>query len=179
MICGRAWEFKDNIDTDIIIPGRYLDNYSPDYLAKHVMEGMDPSFASNVRPGDIIIAGKNFGIGSSREQAAIALRAAGIQAVVAESFGRIFFRNAVNQGMLVISCSGCSKRFENLEEICIDIENNIIFSKKDEARKLSFNKLSPIIAKIYSSGGLVNLLRSEIDVAAREKDRITGRLESR
>lgn len=179
MICGRAWKFKDNIDTDIIIPGRYLDNYSPDYLAKHVMEGVDSSFASNVRPGDIIIAGKNFGIGSSREQAAIALRAAGIQAVIAESFGRIFFRNAINQGMVVISCPGCSKKFENLEEICIDIENNTIFSKKDESQKLSFNKLSPIIAKIYFSGGLVNFLRSELDVADQGKDKIASRPESR
>ncbi|MEM4263090.1 MAG: 3-isopropylmalate dehydratase, partial [Thermoplasmata archaeon] len=77
MICGRAWKFGDNIDTDVIIPGRYLDNYSPEYLAKHVMEGIDPSFPAKVKRGDIIIAGKNFGIGSSREQAAMALKAAG------------------------------------------------------------------------------------------------------
>lgn len=162
MICGRAWKFGDNIDTDVIIPGRYLDNYSPEYLAKHVMEGIDPSFPSKVKRGDIIIAGKNFGIGSSREQAAMALRAAGVQAVVAESFGRIFFRNAINQGMLVISCPGCSKKFESGEEICIDVDNKVIFSKKDESEKMGFKELSPIISKIYSSGGLVNLLRSEL-----------------
>jgi 3-isopropylmalate/(R)-2-methylmalate dehydratase small subunit len=169
MICGRVWKFGDNIDTDVIIPGRYLDNYSPEYLAKHVMEGVDPSFSSSVKKGDMIIAGRNFGIGSSREQAAVALKAAGIQAVIAESFGRIFFRNAINQGMLVISCPGCSKKFENGEEICIDLENKVIFSKKDESCKMSFKELSPIISKIYSAGGLVNLLKAELGQEGQKK----------
>lgn len=163
MICGRAWKFGDNVDTDAIIPGRYLDNYSPEFLAKHVMEGVDKDFASKASKGDIIVAGKNFGIGSSREQAAIALKAAGIQAVVAESFGRIFYRNAVNQGMLVITCSGCSKYFNNEEQICINIEDNKIFKKSDPSSSSTFRALSPIISQIYTAGGLVNLLKSELD----------------
>ncbi|MDH4122592.1 MAG: 3-isopropylmalate dehydratase [Thermoplasmata archaeon] len=162
MICGKVWRFGDNIDTDMIIPGRYLDNYSADFLSKHVMEGADPAFASSVSKGDIVIAGRNFGIGSSREQAAIALKAAGVQAVIAESFGRIFFRNAVNQGILVITCPGCSKKFDKGDEVCIDIEHNRIFKKEDEKNSLEIKKLSPIIAEIFKAGGLVNLLRSEL-----------------
>jgi len=162
MICGRAWKFGDNIDTDVIIPGRYLDNYSPEFLAKHVMEGVDASFASKVSKGDIIIAGKNFGIGSSREQAAIALKAAGVIVVVAESFGRIFYRNAINQGMLVVACHECSKHFNGEEMICIDLEHNRIFNKNDPSSNMSFHELSPIISRIYKAGGLVNLLRSEL-----------------
>jgi len=169
MICGRAWKFGDNIDTDVIIPGRYLDNYSPEYLAKHVMEGVDTSFASKVKKGDIIVAGKHFGIGSSREQAAIALKAAGIQAVIAESFGRIFFRNAVNQGMLIITCPGCSKKIETDEEICIDLEKCKISIGKNAQKELLFKEMSPIITKIFNAGGLVKMLQAEFSNAEIKK----------
>ena len=101
-IKGRVWKFRDSIDTDVIIPGRYLRTFSLDELASHVMEGEDPKFAENVEQGDIIVAGWNFGCGSSREQAPVALKHAGVAAIVAKSFARIFYRNAINVGLPVI-----------------------------------------------------------------------------
>lgn len=97
LIRGKVWKFGDDIDTDVIIPARYLVTFEPEELAKHVMEDIDPTFASKVQPGDIIVAGKNFGCGSSREHAPIAIKGAGVAAVVAESYARIFFRNAINK----------------------------------------------------------------------------------
>ena len=158
---GRAWVFGDSVDTDVIIPGQYLDNYSPEFLAKHVMEGIDPAFSSQVRKGDIIVAGKYFGIGSSREQAATALKAAGIEIILAESFARIFFRNAVNLGMLPIVCHGCAGKFRSGDELCVDIEHGKASDSKDSKRSLDFKPLSPTISRIYEAGGLINLLRSE------------------
>jgi methanogen homoaconitase small subunit len=102
MIKGRAWIFGDDVDTDVIIPGKYLRTKDLSTLAAHVMEGLDPGFASKVGKGDIIVAGRNFGCGSSREQAPLALREAGVAAVVAKSFARIFYRNAINVGLPVI-----------------------------------------------------------------------------
>lgn len=163
MKCGRAWRFGDAIDTDVIIPGHYLDNYSPEFLAKHVMEGVDPAFSSKVSKGDIIVAGKHFGIGSSREQAAIALKAAGVEMILAESFARIFFRNAVNLGMLPIVCPGCSNMFESGEQICVDIERGKVLSSGTTTKSLEFQPLSPLVAKIFEAGGLVNMLRSEFE----------------
>jgi len=162
MKCGRAWVFGDAVDTDVIIPGQYLDNYSPDFLAKHVMEGIDPTFSSRVANGDIIVAGKYFGIGSSREQAAIALKAAGVRIILAESFARIFYRNAINLGMLPIVCPGCARMFRSGDELCVDVEQGKVFDSKDQKQSLDFKPLSPMISKIYEAGGLVNLLRSEI-----------------
>ena len=159
---GRAWVFGDAVDTDVIIPGQYLDNYSPEFLAKHVMEGIDPTFSSKVAKGDIIVAGKYFGIGSSREQAAIALKAAGVGIILAESFARIFFRNAINLGMLPIVCPGCTRMFHSGDELCIDVEQGKVFDSKDPKRSLDFKPLSPMISRIYEAGGLVNLLRAEI-----------------
>ncbi|MEW6215144.1 MAG: 3-isopropylmalate dehydratase small subunit, partial [Nitrospirota bacterium] len=99
LIRGRVWRFGNDIDTDVIIPARYLNTFEPEELAKHVMEGVDKDFYSKIKTGDIIVAGKNFGCGSSREHAPIALKAAGIQAVIAKSFARIFYRNAFNIGL--------------------------------------------------------------------------------
>ena len=105
-ITGRAWKYGDNVNTDVIFAGKYLHTIStPEDLAKHAMEDLDPEFAQKVKPGDIIVGGKNFGSGSSREHAPIALKAAGVSAVVAESFARIFYRNAINQGLLVLTLS--------------------------------------------------------------------------
>ncbi|HUW42917.1 MAG TPA: 3-isopropylmalate dehydratase [Thermoplasmata archaeon] len=162
MKCGRAWVFGDAVDTDVIIPGQYLDDYSPEFLAKHVMEGIDPTFSSRVTKGDIVVAGKYFGIGSSREQAAIALKTAGVGIILAESFARIFFRNAINLGMLPIVCPGCARMFRSGDELCVDVEQGKAFDSKDPKRSLDFKPLSPMISKIYEVGGLVSLLRAEI-----------------
>lgn len=165
MKCGRAWKFGDDINTDVIIPGRYLDNYSPDFLAEHVMEGIDPTFSSKVSKGDIIIAGKHFGIGSSR-QAAVALKAVGVEIVLAESFARIFYRNAINQGMLPIVCPGCSSDFENGEEVCVDVEKGTAISS---GKTLGFQKLSPIVSRIHDAGGLAKMLRIEMEQAKNDR----------
>ena len=162
MICGKVWKFADDIDTDAIIPGRYLDDYSPFSLAKHVMEGVDPTFASKVSKGDIIVAGRHFGIGSSREQAATALLVAGVEVILAESFARIFYRNAVNKGMLPLICKGGAEAFETGEQIVIDIEKGVAHSAEESGKSVALDKMSPYISKIYSSGGLVKLVISEL-----------------
>ncbi|MDI6791082.1 MAG: 3-isopropylmalate dehydratase small subunit, partial [Thermodesulfobacteriota bacterium] len=103
-LTGKVWKFGDNIDTDVIIPARHLTTFDPKELARHCMEDKDPSFAQKVKPGDIIVAGRNFGCGSSREHAPIALKGCGLSCVVARSFARIFFRNAFNMGLLIFEC---------------------------------------------------------------------------
>jgi len=162
MMRGKVWKFADDIDTDAIIPGRYLDDYSPSSLSKHVMEGADPSFASKVSKGDIIVAGRHFGIGSSREQAAIALLSAGVEVILAESFARIFYRNAVNQGMLPLVCPGCSEAFSTGEEITVDVEKGMARSTGERGRSVKLESMSPTVSKIHSAGGLVKLVRSEL-----------------
>ena len=104
MIKGKTWKFKDNVDTDQIIPARYLNTSDPQELAKHVMEDADPTFPSKVKAGDIIVGGENFGCGSSREHAPVAIKAAGVSCVIARSFARIFFRNAINIGLPLLEC---------------------------------------------------------------------------
>jgi len=160
---GRVWRFGDGIDTDAIIPGQYLDNQDPAFLAKHVMEGVDPTFSSKVAKGDVIVAGKRFGIGSSREQAVIALKAAGVDFVIAESFARIFYRNAVNLGVLPIVCPGCASMFESGDMIVINLEGGKVSNAKEQHKSLDIIPLSPTISEIYLAGGLVNLLRAEIE----------------
>jgi len=112
---GRVWRFGDDVNTDEIIPARYLNTSDPKELAAHCMEDADPGFAKQVRPGDFIVAGKNFGCGSSREHAPVAIRAAGVSAVVAESFARIFFRNAINVGLPIVECQGASQAHNGIE----------------------------------------------------------------
>jgi len=109
LLRGRVWRFGDDVNTDEIIPARYLNTIDPKELAAHCMEDADPTFAKKVKPGDFIVAGKNFGCGSSREHAPVAIKAAGVSAVVAESFARIFFRNAINVGLPIVECPGASQ----------------------------------------------------------------------
>ncbi len=122
-IKGKVWKFRDSIDTDVIIPGRYLRTFSLDELASHVMEGENSEFAKNVEKGDIIVAGWNFGCGSSREQAPVALKHAGVDAIVARSFARIFYRNAINVGLPVIVADIEADEGDQLQ---IDLEEGII-----------------------------------------------------
>ena len=125
-IKGRVWKFGDDIDTDIIIPGRYLVLTDEKELAEHVMEGLGSDFSRNVQKGDIILAGKNFGCGSSREHAPIAIKGAGISAVVAESFARIFYRNAINVGLTLLESKNISKKVSQGDEIEINIERGVL-----------------------------------------------------
>jgi methanogen homoaconitase small subunit len=151
-IQGKVWKFGDNIDTDVIIPGRYLRTFSLDDLAAHVMEGVDPDFAENVENGDIIVARENFGCGSSREQAPVALKHAGVSAIVAKSFARIFYRNAVNIGLPVIVAQINATTGDVLK---IDLEKGIIINvTTNESFKIEpFKKF---MLDILKEGGLVN-----------------------
>lgn len=156
IIRGRVWKFGDNISTDIIIPGRYLRTSNYSLWPKHLMEGIDPTFSSKVRKGDIIVAGKNFGCGSSREQAVLAIKFAGISAVVAESFGWIFFRNAINHGLPAIECPNITKYVETGDVIEIDLANGFIKTPK---KTLMIKPYPKLIMDILNAGGLIQYYR--------------------
>ncbi|MCQ5374884.1 MAG: 3-isopropylmalate dehydratase small subunit [Candidatus Methanomethylicia archaeon] len=159
MIKGRVWKFGDDIDTDVIIPAKYLRSVDKTIWPKHVLEGLDPSFSSKVRPGDIIVAGKNFGCGSSREQAVLAIKWAGISAVVAESFARIFFRNGINNGLPLIECRGISGTVDEGDFIEIDLENGEVHTKRGT---LKTSPLPVFLQEILKSGGLVEYYKKKV-----------------
>ncbi len=158
---GRAWKFGDDISTDHIIPGRYyhLRSNLPE-LAKHVMEDADPEFAKKIKPGDFVVAGENFGMGSSREHAALVLKIAGISAVIAKSFARIFYRNAINVGLPVLMTD--TDRIETGDELEVDLARGII---KDVTKgiELKAKPMPEIMLKILSEGGLVNYVKRRGD----------------
>ena len=158
---GKAVKFGDNVDTDVILPGKYLVLMDPKDLAKHALEGLDPTFAEKARKGVIVIGGKNFGCGSSREQAPLALKYAGVRCVLAESFARIFFRNAINIGLPVIECKGISTAVENGDELSVDFEKGEI-RNVTKGRTLRGTKLPPFILEILSDGGLTENLRRRL-----------------
>ncbi len=154
---GKAYKYGNNIDTDVIIPARYLNSSEPEELAKHCMEDIDKDFVSNVRKGDMIAAGKNFGCGSSREHAPIAIKTAGISCVIAQSFARIFYRNAVNIGLPIIECEEASEKIEAGDEIEIDFDKGQIYNKtkKESYKGQSF---PPFMQEIIKSEGLINYI---------------------
>ena len=150
----------DNIDTDVIIPGRYLTSMDPEYLGKHALEPIVPEFYKLVvKDRNILIAGRNFGCGSSREHAVLALKGAGIRAIIAESFARIFFRNAINNGLWVIECPGIKSRVNEGDEIEIDIEKGVIKLPSGEA--LSVKPIPRQIIEIVEAGGLIEYLKKK------------------
>ncbi len=156
MIRGKVWRFGDHVNTDLIIAGRYLDNYDISSLASHVMEDLDPDFASRVQKGDIIVAGRNFGCGSSREQAPLALREAGVAAVVAESFSRIFYRNSINVGLVLVTSPEASSIAEG-SELAIDLRSGVM---EAEGQEMSFAPLPDSLLEILEAGGLVPWMRA-------------------
>lgn len=156
---GKVWKFGDDIDTDLIIPGRYLVLTQKEELAKHAMEGIDSEFNKKVNPGDFIVGGKNFGCGSSREHAPLSLQGAGIKCVIAESFARIFYRNSINLGLLLIEAPGISDFVDDGTEITVDTENGIII--RDDGETLSFNELPEFMLEILNTGGLITYLREK------------------
>ena len=151
-IKGKVWNFGDNIDTDVIIPGRYLRTFNPQDLADHVFEGERPDFAKNVQSGDIIVADENFGCGSSREQAPVAIKTAGISAIVAKSFARIFYRNAINIGLPVIVSD--IKANEG-DIISIDLSKGILVNETTGVSK-NFKAFKDFMLNILEDDGLVN-----------------------
>ena len=160
IISGRASVFGSNIDTDQIYPGRFLSETDPDDVKRHAMAGADPDFAENFQPGGLIVAGTNFGCGSSREHAADALKAAGVSAVVAESFARIFFRNATNLGLPLVVCRGVSSRVKKGDRLTLDLARSVL---KNEAtgEELPCEPITDYALKILESGGIKPLLRAQ------------------
>lgn len=157
-LSGKVWCFGDNIDTDLIIAARYLNTSDPKELAKHVMEDADPEFVQKVGLGDIIVAGENFGCGSSREHAPIALKAAGVSAVVAKSFARIFYRNAFNTGLPIFELSETGEIKEG-DMLSISMESGEI---KNGAKTYRFTPIPPFMQELLACGGLMNYAKKEI-----------------
>ncbi|MBN1677357.1 MAG: 3-isopropylmalate dehydratase small subunit [Candidatus Thermoplasmatota archaeon] len=158
---GRVWKFGDDVNTDMIIPGRYLDRYDPKHLASHAMEGADKDFASKVRPDDIVIAGKNFGCGSSREQAVVALKESGVSAVIAKSFARIFYRNAINLGLLVIASDSAAEVFKDGDMVAVDLGGSAVRSK-DGTKMAPLHKPPERAMAILRAGGLIPYIKSSL-----------------
>lgn len=157
---GKVWKYGDNVNTDVIFPGKYT--YSilePEEMAKHALEDLDPDFADKVKPGDVVVAGRNFGCGSSREQAATCLKYAGVQAVIARSFARIFFRNAVNQGLPVIQSEESVEMLETGDSISIDLKKGLIETSKG---LFKFAPLPEFVLEMLDEGGLIAYTRKKV-----------------
>ncbi|NPA15511.1 MAG: 3-isopropylmalate dehydratase small subunit [Deferribacteres bacterium] len=160
-IKGRVWKFGDHIDTDVIIPARYLNTSDPYELAKHCMEDADPEFASKVKEGDIIVAGENFGCGSSREHAPIAIKYAGISCVVAKSFARIFFRNAFNTGLPIVECPEAVEKTDEGDELLVDLEAGKIVNLT-KGLEFEIEPIPDFMMELLKAGGLIPYIKSKV-----------------
>ena len=156
---GRAFKYGDNVDTDVIIPARYLNTADPAELASHCMEDIDKNFIKNVNKGDIIVAEKNFGCGSSREHAPIAIKAAGVSCVIAETFARIFYRNSINIGLPIIECSEAAHEIKDGDTIEIDFESGKI-SDVTSGKTYMGQPFPPFMQGLIDAGGLVNYVNA-------------------
>ena len=157
---GKVFKYGDNVDTDVIIPARYLNITDGFELAKHCMEDIDKEFVKNVQKGDIMVAQKNFGCGSSREHAPLVIKCAGVSCVIAETFARIFYRNAINIGLPIIECAEASKAIQAGDEVEIDFDSGMIHNiTKNETYK--GQAFPPFMQKIISAGGLINYINTE------------------
>ena len=164
-LTGRIWKYGDSINTDVIFPGKYTYTIDdPDEMARHALEDLDPDFAGNVRPGDILVTGTNFGCGSSREQAVTCLKAAGIGAIIAASFSRIYFRNAVNQGLPAIRHAGIQDLVESGDRLTIDLEAGRLVL---EGESLPFPPFPPVVLDILADGGLIPHLKKRLGGATK------------
>ncbi len=159
---GRAWKYGDNVDTDGIIPARYLNVSTPEELARHCMEDITPEFAGAVRPGDIIVAGENFGCGSSREHAPLAIKGSGVACVVAKSFARIFYRNSINVGLPILECPDAVEETEQKDRLTVDLEAGTITNERT-GRTYQTSPFPAFIMGIIQAGGLVPYTRQRIE----------------
>lgn len=159
IVSGRAIRLGDKIDTDLIIPAKYLKYTDPQYLAQHVLEPVDPEFSKKASKGVIIVAGKLFGMGSSREQAAIALKAAGVRMILAESFARIFFRNAINNGLPVMICPNISSIVGDDDYISVNLSSGEVLVL-ERGTTVKCKELPEIVIKILGAGGLIEYLKT-------------------
>ena len=157
---GHVFKFGDNVDTDVIIPARYLNSSDPKELATHCMEDIDAEFVNKMTPGDIMVANKNFGCGSSREHAPIAIKAAGVSCVIAETFARIFYRNAINIGLPIIECPEAAQAIEAGDEVEVNFDTGVI---TDVTKNTSYQgqAFPPFMQKIIDCEGLVNYINQK------------------
>lgn len=160
---GKAWVYKDDVDTDVIIPARYLNTSDPEELAKHCMEDIDLDFAKKVQTGDFIVANENFGCGSSREHAPIAIKACGIQAVIAKSFARIFYRNAINIGLVIVENDELPSEVSKGDELQLDLDNGVI-KNLTTGKEYSCSSYPPEIQELINAGGLVKYTAKKMGV---------------
>ncbi len=163
-LSGRVWKYGDDVNTDVIFPGKYTYTVPTHEFAKHALEDLDPSFARDVKPEDIIVAGKNFGCGSSREQAAVCIRQSGVRVIVAKSFARIFFRNCVNNGVLPVVCADAVDAAEKGQILRVDLASGTLTIEAGDgpARSYPFPALSPSVMAITDAGGLILMLRKKL-----------------
>ena len=154
---GFVHRYGDNVDTDVIIPARYLNTASHSELAAHCMEDIDKEFVNKVKPGDIIVAGKNFGCGSSREHAPIAIKASGVSCVIAPTFARIFYRNAINIGLAILECPEAAAAIQDGDEVAVDFDTGVI-TDVTSGQTFQAQPFPPFIQNIIEKGGLLNSL---------------------
>ena len=155
---GKVHKFGDNIDTDVIIPARYLNTTSHEELASHCMEDIDKDFVKKVQPGDIIVAQKNFGCGSSREHAPIAIKASGVSCVIASTFARIFYRNALNIGLAILECDEAANGINEGDDVHVDFDTGVI-TDRTTGKTYQAQPFPPFIQNIIQKGGLLNSIR--------------------
>ena len=156
--CGTVLKYGDNVDTDVIIPARYLNTIDPKELASHCMEDIDKDFVNKVKPGDIMVAGQNFGCGSSREHAPLAIKTSGVSLVIAKSFARIFYRNAINIGLAILECPEAVDRIEAGHVVEADMDAGVI-TDKTTGERFETAPVPPFIQRMIENGGLVASIR--------------------
>ena len=159
---GKVWKYGHNVDTDVIIPARYLNMSTPEELARHCMEDLDPTFAGGVQPGDVIVAGENFGCGSSREHAPLAIKGAGVSCVVAHSFARIFYRNAINVGLPILECPAAVEDVESGHQLAIDLTAGQVHNLTT-GQVYQAEPYPPFMMALINVGGLVPYTRQRIE----------------
>jgi len=161
MLKGKVLKYKDNVDTDVIIPARYLNTSDPKELAAHCMEDIDKEFVKRVKSGDVMVAGKNFGCGSSREHAPIAIKESGISCIIAETFARIFYRNSINIGLPILECPQAAKEIEDGDEVSVNIKSGEI-SNLTSGKKYQAQPFPPFMMELMEVGGLINYVKGKL-----------------
>ena len=159
-VCGKVHKYGDNVDTDVIIPARYLNTADHKELAAHCMEDIDVDFVKNVKPGDIMVAEQNFGCGSSREHAPIAIKAAGVSCVIAQTFARIFYRNSINIGLPIIECKEAAENIDAGDEVEVDFDNGMIYNRT-KGTEFKGQPFPEFMQKIIKAEGLVNYINQK------------------
>lgn len=161
MLTGKVLKYKDNVDTDVIIPARYLNTSDPKELAAHCMEDIDKEFVKRVKSGDIMVAGKNFGCGSSREHAPIAIKESGISCIIAETYARIFYRNSINIGLPILECPQAAREIEDGDKVTVDIKSGEIVNVT-KGKKYQAQPFPPFMMELMEVGGLINYVKAKI-----------------